>query len=80
MTQASIIKQLTLSKLIIYLSFNLQTSPYKNIAVLDIITYYLTLNYTNQAVLLTLRRLEGAHSGENQAEIILKVLRLYEIH
>jgi hypothetical protein len=80
MTQATIVGQLALSKSTIHLSFDLWTSPHKNIAVLGIVAHYLTPDYTNQAVLLALRRLEGAHNGENQAEIILEVVRLYEIN
>jgi hypothetical protein len=43
-------------------------------AVLGIIAHFLTPEYTNQATLLSLRRLEGSYSGENIAELIIKTL------
>jgi hypothetical protein len=48
-------------------------------AVLGIVVHFLTSEYTNQATLLSLRCLEGSHSGENIAELVIKTLQKYQI-
>ena len=47
--------------------------------ILSVVAHFLQPDYINQAILLALRRLEGTHSGENQAELILDTLRTYNI-
>ena len=49
-------------------------------AVLGIIAHFLIPEYTNQATLLSLHRLEGSHSGENMAELVIKTLQKYQIN
>jgi hypothetical protein len=77
--QADIIQQLTESKSLIHLSFDLWTSPQKTMAVISIVAHFLRPDYTNQSVLLSLQKVEGTHSGENQAEHILNTLRTFNI-
>jgi hypothetical protein len=72
--QATITAILVESKSLIHILFNLWTSPHKNIAVLGIVTYFIKPDYTNEAVLLALRQLEGSHSGENIAIAVVKTL------
>ena len=72
--QATITAILVESKSLIHISFDLWTSPYKNIAVLSIITYFMKPDYTNEAILLALRQLEGSYSGKNIAIVVVKTL------
>jgi len=48
-------------------------------AVLAVVAHFLDNNYKNTAVLLGLRRLQGSHSGENMAEIVLDMVSFYNI-
>jgi hypothetical protein len=77
--QANITEELSQSRSSIHLSFDLWTSPHKQMTILSVVAHFLQPDYTNQAILLALRRLEGSHSGENQAELILDTLRTYNI-
>jgi hypothetical protein len=77
--QADIVGQLMASQSRIHISFDLWTSPHKNMAVLGVVGHFLTPEYTNQAILLSLRRLEGSHSGENIAELVIETLQKYQI-
>lgn len=63
----------------IHLSFDLWTSPFRNFAVLAIVSHFLDNDDKNTALLLGLRRVRGSHSGENIAKEVLYVLREYEI-
>jgi methyltransferase-like protein len=37
-------------------------------------------DYTNEAVLLALRQLEGSHSSENIAIAVVETLQIYEVY
>ena len=47
--------------------------------ILSVVAHFLQPNYTNQVILLALRRLKGTYSGKNQAELNLDTLRTYNI-
>lgn len=63
----------------IHLSFDLWTSPFRNFAVLSIVGHFLNKEGKNIAILLGLRRLQGSHSGENMALLVLELLQEYKI-
>jgi len=48
-------------------------------ALLGTVAHFLTSDFTNTSVLLSLRRLRGIHSGENMAEVILDTLHEYRV-
>jgi len=62
----------------IHLSFDLWTSP-NYYAIIAIVAHYIDKNGTRQTKLLAMRRLEGEHSGANQAQIVLDVIGEYKI-
>ena len=78
--QATITAILAESKSLIHISFDLWTSPHKNVAVLGIVAHFMKPDYTNEAVLLALRQLEGSHSGENIAIAVVETLQIYEVY
>lgn len=71
-------KELQNSKSLIHLSFDGWTSP-NNMGLIGVVAHYMASNGEVKATLLGLRRLRGAHSGENMAEVVLEVLRDYGI-
>lgn len=73
------IDYLATSRSVIHFSFDLWTSPYKHMAVLGTVAHFLRPDYTNDSILLSLRRLQGTHSGENMADIILETQHEFEI-
>ena len=62
----------------ISLSFDLWTSSNSK-SVLGIIAMWIDGSGKKRSTVLGLRRLHGEHSGENQAQVILELLRDYEI-
>ena len=58
----------------IYISFDLWISP-NSTALLGVIIYYLNKDLQARSLLITLKEVDGSHSGENMAAIILPVLR-----
>ena len=62
----------------IHLSFDLWTSP-NYYAIIAIVAHYIDKNGLRQTKLLAMRRLEGEHSGANQAQIVLDVIGEYKI-
>lgn len=64
----------------VHISFDLWTSPHKNMAVLGIVSHFMRFDYTNEAILLALRQIEGTHSGQNMAEAVIDTLRTYQIN
>lgn len=62
----------------IHLSFDLWTSP-NNLALLAVVAYWLNEEGTLNHALLGLRRLLGAHSGENQGSVVWAVIKDYQI-
>ena len=78
--RADITTRLATSRSMVHISCDLRTSPHKNMAVLGVIAHFMNSVYTNEAILLALRRIEGSHSGQNVAEVVLNTLRKYQIH
>lgn len=62
----------------IHISFDLWSSP-NGYALLAVVAHFLNTEYKVVAILLSLRQLNGAHSGENIAEILQEVLDDYSI-
>ena len=62
----------------IHISFDLWTSP-NHMSFIGVVGHFINAQYKVESVLLGLRRLRGTHSGENIAEVILKVVRTYEL-
>jgi len=74
----SLRKELRCARSSIHLSFDLWTSPNCH-AIIAICAHYVDQNGALQTKLIALRRVEGEHSGENQAAIVLKVIKEYGI-
>lgn len=62
----------------IHISFDLWTSP-NNLALLGVVGYWLNEEGILQHSLLGLRRLLGAHSGENQGSTVWLIVKDYQI-
>jgi hypothetical protein len=63
----------------IHLTFDMWTSD-NHLALLGIVAHYLDrTTWTNQSRLIALRRIQGAHTGENQAIYLSEVVKEYEI-
>ena len=62
----------------IHISFDLWTSG--SLVMMAIVAHFLDLAGVYQTRLLSLPRLLGAHDGENQAQLILKILTDFEIN
>ena len=62
----------------IHISFDLWTSP-NCYAIMAIVAHYIDSNGDRQAKLIALRSLDGEHTGENMAALLLKVFREYKI-
>jgi hypothetical protein len=62
----------------IHISFDMWTSP-NCYAIMAVIAHYIDSNGKRQAKLIALRYLEGEHTGENMAALLLKVFREYKI-
>jgi hypothetical protein len=62
----------------IHLSFDLWTSP-NYYAIIAIVAHYIDKHGQRQTKLLAIQRLEGEHSGANQAQVVLDVIGEYRI-
>ena len=62
----------------IHISFDLWTSP-NCYAFMAIIAHYIDSSGVRKADLIALRRLDGEHTGENMAALLLEVFREYKI-
>ena len=62
----------------IHLSFDLWTSP-NSMSIMAVVAHYLDKDFVNRSRLIALRRLQGPHSGENMAILLLKIVREFEI-
>ena len=62
----------------IHLSFDLWSSP-NALSLCGVVAHYLTAGLQSRAILIGLRRVKGAHSGENIAEAILQLISEYGI-
>jgi hypothetical protein len=68
-----IIADLATARSRIHVSFDLWTAP-NGLALIGVVVHYLDKDFVNRSYLIALRRLKGAHSGENIAEAIAPVL------
>ena len=62
----------------IYISFDLWTSP-NGYAICGVITYFISYQYSNQSVLLTIKRLTGPHRGKDITKVIILILQEYKV-
>jgi hypothetical protein len=62
----------------IHISFDLWTSP-NCYAIMAIVAHYIDSNGKRQAKLIALRSIDGEHTGENMAALLLKVFQEYKI-
>jgi len=62
----------------IHLSFDLWSSP-NSYGMLAVVAHFVSDRYTLEAPLLSLRSLDGPHSGENQAGAILSTMKTYNL-
>jgi hypothetical protein len=62
----------------IHISFDLWTSP-NCYAIMAIVAHYIDSNGKRQAKLIAFRSIDGEHTGENMAALLLKVFREYKI-
>ena len=63
---------------VIHFTFDLWTSS-NHLALLGLVAHWITLEGKNCGALLGLRRMHGAHTGENQSQILLTVLQGYSL-
>ena len=59
-------------------SFDLWTSP-NHLALLGLVAHFIDEKGQNQSMLIAIRQLKGPHTGENQAEVIISIIRDYGI-
>lgn len=62
----------------IHISFDMWTSP-NDLAMLSVFAHYLDKDGVRRNRLVGFKRVMGAHTGENQAAIIVKILHEYDI-
>ena len=63
----------------IYFSFDLWTST-NRLAILGIVGHWISMHVEIQQGLLAMKKIEGAHSGDNQAALILHMLSDYQLY
>jgi len=63
---------------LIHFSFDQWTSP-NPLAFLGVVAHYLDDSHRNRITLIGLKRLRGSHSGENMAQLLIELLRDYEL-
>jgi hypothetical protein len=71
-------KELHLSKNLVHFSFDMWTSP-NSMAMIGIVSHFVSHTGEAKVCLLGLRRIEGSHSGENMAQSIIAVIEEYEL-
>ena len=76
--QIAIIDHLQAARSKIHLSFDLWSSP-NSLSLCGIVAHYVATDLRCRSLLLGLKRVNGAHSGENIAETILKVIADFKI-
>ena len=62
----------------VHISFDLWTLPYQ-LVICAVITHFVNPQYHNISVLLGMKKMKGAHGGENIAEVVIPVLEEYHI-
>lgn len=63
----------------IHISFDLWTSPNRKLAMLGIITHYLTRDLTTRSLLIGLKKVEGSHTDVNLSRYIVEVIREFNL-
>jgi hypothetical protein len=76
--RVQIVQLLASAKSRIHVSFDLWTSP-NNYALCGVVAHFAGQDARNHSVLVGLKRMKGAHSGENIAEVAIPVLQEYGI-
>jgi len=72
-----VLKQLAETEGQIHLSFDLWTSP-NSLALLGVVAHWMSKDKQLQTTLLGLRRLKGAHTGENMSAVVLDVIHTFQ--
>ena len=62
----------------IHILFDLWTSP-NGYAICGVVTHFISHQYSNQNVLLTIKRLTGPHKGEDITKVIILTLQEYKV-
>ena len=73
-----VIDELQSARSKIHLSFDLWSSP-NALSLCGVVAHYLTADLQSRAILIGLKRVKGAHTGENIAEAILQVTNEFGI-
>ena len=69
-------KELLLSRSLVHLSFDMWTSP-NSMGMLAVVAHHVSRFGEARDCLLGLRRVTGAHSGENMAHSIIPIIKCY---
>jgi hypothetical protein len=62
----------------IYLSFDLWTSP-NCILFMGVVAYYADNTFKNRTVMIALKRLHEAHSGENMGSLLIEIINDFDL-
>ena len=62
----------------IYLSFDLWTSP-NSVILMAVVAHYVNKKFRNTSRLIALRNFNGSHSGANMAELLIKIIKKFDI-
>ena len=62
----------------IYLLFDLWTSP-NSVTLMAVIAHYVNKKFRNTSRLIALRNLNGSHSGANITELLIKIIKKFNI-
>ena len=62
----------------IHISFDLQTSP-NGYTICGVVAHFISHQYSNQSVLLAMKRLTGPHGGEDITKVIILILQEYKV-
>ena len=54
-------------------------SSLNSLTLYDIVVHYLTTDYTTRTILINLKRIRNTHSDENITDIVLNVIREYQV-
>jgi hypothetical protein len=73
------IKKDLLSKSLVHLSFDMWTSP-SSMGMIAVVVHHISRFGEVRDCLLALKRVTGAHSGENMAHLLILVIKYYELH
>jgi hypothetical protein len=76
--RSEIKKELATARTRIHVSFDLWTSPNSK-GLIGVIFHYLDKNLKACSLLVGMKRLKGAHTGENIAEVVIPILKAMEV-